>query len=78
MPTVLSVGRYRFSFFSNEGNEAPHVHVHSGGDQAKFWLEPVGLASNYGFNVRELNQIEDIVEQYQAQLLEVWREYFEK
>lgn len=34
MPTVLRVGRYRFFFFSNEGQELPHIHVKAGSDQA--------------------------------------------
>jgi len=76
MPTVLRVGRYRFSFFSNEGQESPHVHVKSGNDQAKFWLEPIELASNYGFNVSDLNDIQEIIEQHQIELLEAWYEYF--
>jgi hypothetical protein len=61
MPTVLQVGRYRFFFFSNEGNEPPHIHVKASGDEAKFWLDPVQLAANYGFNTREINAIERIV-----------------
>ena len=76
MPTVLRVGRYQFSFFSNEGNEQPYVHVRAGGDQAKFWLDPIALESNYGFNVRDLNEIEGIIEQHQAELLEAWHEHF--
>lgn len=72
MPTILRIGRYRFSFFSNEGQEPPHIHVNAGGDQAKFWLDPIGLASNYGFNVRELNEIEDIIEQHRRLFLEAW------
>lgn len=40
MPTVLRLGRFRFFFFSNEGNEPPHIHVRAGEDEAKFWLEP--------------------------------------
>lgn len=72
MPTILRIGRYRFSFFSNEGQEPPHIYVSAGGDQAKFWLDPVSVASNFGFNVRELNEIEDIVEQHRRQLLEAW------
>ena len=39
MPTVLRVGRYRFHFFSNEGQEPSNIHVKAGGDQAKFLLE---------------------------------------
>ncbi|HEX8202259.1 MAG TPA: DUF4160 domain-containing protein [Isosphaeraceae bacterium] len=56
MPTVLRVGRFRFFFDSNEGQEPPHVHVRSGGDEAKFWLDPIDMAANYGFNARELNE----------------------
>ncbi len=76
MPTVLRVGPYRFSFYSNERNEPPHVHVHAGGNQAKFWLNPIELAANYGMNVRELNQVRQIIEQYQSFLLERWNGYF--
>ena len=76
MPTVLRVGRYRFSFFSNEGQEPPHVHVKAGGDQAKFWLDPIALASNHGFRAHELNDIERIIKQYQTDLIEEWNEYF--
>src|SRR5262245_37627615 len=54
MPTILRSGPFRFFFFSNEGREPPHIHVRAGGDEAKFWLDPVALASNYGFNGREL------------------------
>ncbi len=27
MPTVLRIGRFRFFFFSNEGQEPSHIHV---------------------------------------------------
>jgi len=76
MPTVLRVGRYRFFFFSGEGPEPPHIHVKANGDQAKFWLDPVQLASNYGFRSYELNEIERIVREYQVRLMEAWYGYF--
>ncbi len=76
MPTVLRVGRYRFYFFSNEGQEPPHIHIKAGSDQAKFWLDPIDLASNYGFRAHELNQIERIIKQHQTELIEAWDEYF--
>jgi hypothetical protein len=75
VPTVLRVGRYRFFFFSNEGREPPHIHVKAAGDEAKYWLDPVQLAVNYGFNVRELNEVERLVESHRDQLLEAWNEY---
>jgi hypothetical protein len=77
MPTVLRIGRFRFYFYSNEGNEEPHIHVKSGGDEAKFWLHPVQLATNYGFNERELNQLEKLVLEYEGDLLEAWHEHFD-
>jgi hypothetical protein len=76
MPVVLRVGRYRFFFFSNEGSEPPHIHVRAGGDEAKFWLDPIELFANYGFNGSELNEIERIIHEHQATLLEAWHEHF--
>jgi hypothetical protein len=75
MPVVLRIGRYRFFFFSNEGNELPHIHVRAGGDEAKFWLDPVQLAANYGFNAREINDIERLVVEHQEDLLGAWHEH---
>jgi len=76
MPTVLRVGRYRFAFFSNEGQEPPHVHVKAESDQAKFWLDPIELASNFGFRAHELNEIERITREHQTELIEAWNEHF--
>jgi hypothetical protein len=58
MPNVLRVGRFRFFFYSNEGSEPPHIHVRSADQQAKFWLDPIELDWNSGFNVREMTQLE--------------------
>ena len=74
MPTVLRVGRYRFFFFSNENNEPSHIHVKAESDQAKFWLDPISLASNYGFRAHKLNEIEKIIQDHKDELLEAWNE----
>ncbi len=76
MPTVLRIGRFRFYFFSNERQQPPHIHVKAGADQAKFWLSPTELASNYGFSSRDLNEVSRLVEQNEAIFLEAWNEYF--
>jgi hypothetical protein len=77
MPVVLRSGPYRFYFYSHEPNEPPHVHVDRDDLSAKFWLNPVGLARNLGFNARELLRIERVVAENQTQLLEAWHGYFE-
>lgn len=76
MPTVLRFGRFRFFFFSNESQEPPHVHVKASECEAKFWLDPVSLAANYGFNEKDLTKIRDIVKDYRNDLTEHWHEYF--
>jgi hypothetical protein len=78
MPTVLQVGPYRFYFFSNKGNEPPHIHVKSGKDVAKFWISSIELASNHGFRAQELNKIEQIIEEHLIELLEAWNEYLNR
>jgi hypothetical protein len=77
MPVVLRIGRYQFFFFSNEGREPPHIHVRASGDEAKFWLDPVQLAANYGFNASEINEIKLLVIEYQEDLVEAWYEHFD-
>ena len=75
MPTVLRAGRYRFFFFSNEGKEPPHMHVKAGSEEAKFWLDPIELVVNHGFNGRELSDIRWLIEEHQGDLLEAWNEH---
>jgi len=43
---------------------------------AKFWLEPVQLAGNFGFARRELGEIDQIVREHERDLLSRWHEYF--
>ena len=76
MPTVLREGRFRFFFFSNEGQEPPHIHIKAAEDEAKFWLDPISLAFNHGFRGRELNEIERLIRQHREHFLEAWNEHF--
>jgi len=76
VPTVLRIGPYRFYFYSHEPNEPAHVHIDKDNLSTKFWLQPVHLARNLGFNPRELNQLHNLVTENQATLLEAWHGYF--
>jgi len=68
---------YRFYFFSNEGHEPPHVHVDKGERSAKFWLDPVELAFNSGYNSKELAEISSKIAESRVALFEAWHEHFD-
>ncbi len=79
MPDLLRVDGWRFFFYSNEGDprEPPHVHVRSGGREAKFWLEPeVVLAYSDAMDARSLRAVEQVVQEHQRDFIRSWHEYF--
>ena len=39
---------------------------------AKFWLQAVGLARNFGFSPKELRRIQRLVIEHQAAFVEDW------
>jgi hypothetical protein len=78
MPTILREKRYRFFFFSNERNEPKHVHVEKAESYVKFWLEPIGVAMDYGFNSKQLREISEIIEKNYELIINKWNEYFSK
>ena len=78
-PTILRYKAYRLFFFSNEGSplEPIHVHVRKEEALAKLWLEPsISLAENYGFNSKELKEIEGIIKKNEQEIKTKWNEYF--
>ncbi len=78
MPTVLRVGPYQFFFYSSDRPEPPHIHVERDGRVAKFWLAPARLARTGRFPAPELKVIARHVRDHEGELLEAWREYFER
>ena len=76
MPTVLRSGPYRAFFHAGDGHEPPHVHIERDRSKAKYWLEPVSLASSSGFSRGELMDIYRLISARHVVLLEKWHEYF--
>ncbi len=76
MPTIIRIGPYRLFFYSADGHEPAHVHVERDDELAKFWLDPVRLASSGGFRRAELKAIDRIIRDHQPELLRAWNEYF--
>ena len=76
MPTILRIGPYRFFFYSNENQEPAHIHIQRERMLAKFWLNPVALASSTRFSSKELRKLEQLVVDNRNVFLEAWNEYF--
>ena len=75
MPTVFRQGPYRF-FYSGDRDEPPHVHVERDDCEAKFWIDPVRLERSRGFSGKDLNRIQEIIQENQATLRGSWNEFF--
>ena len=76
MPRVSGIsGPYWLFFYSFDCAEPMHVHVRRDRNEAKFWLQPIALASNRGFSPRELNEIRRIVIENESLIIEAWHEH---
>lgn len=78
MPKVLEKQGFRFFFFSGEGQEPPHIHVEHADKVAKYWLQPVELASSEGFRAHELSKLRMLVIEHRNLFLEKWHEHFSR
>ena len=78
MPTIVTIGPYRFFFSSSDGSEPPHIHVELEGKVAKFWLQPVELSKGGRLPDRELRRIEKLVIEHQVKFVEAWNDYFSR
>ncbi len=75
MPTVLRIGNFRFHFYSDEGNEPPHIHVATPDGECKYWLVPVQLAKSQNVKPHEIREIEKLVFQNVEYLIAKYNEY---
>ncbi len=76
MPTVLRVNGHRLFFYSNEGNEPPHIHVQKAEKYAKFRLQPIRVAESSGYTNKELHHVREIITEHLQLLLEAWHDHF--
>ncbi len=75
MPVILRVDGFKFFFFSDEGNEPIHIHVEKGDGAAKFWMNPVRLAKNFGMKPVDLSRVRSILEENEKLIEEKWNEF---
>lgn len=76
MPTIFRMNGFRFFFYSNEGNEPPHIHVEKGDGSGKYWLQPIEKGYTVGFTGREERQIKEIVENNCELFIQKWNDFF--
>ena len=75
MPTILIKKGFRFFFYTNEGNEPPHIHVIGKGGEAKIWLNPIEIAHVYNLAFMERRQILIITEENVNLFMDAWRKW---
>jgi hypothetical protein len=79
MPVVFRYKGFRFFFYSNEGSprEPLHVHVRTGGSEAKLWLEPqVRVAASYGLDAGTLRELVEVAIANRELIERAWHDYF--
>ncbi|MGC7870152.1 DUF4160 domain-containing protein [Desulfosporosinus sp. SYSU MS00001] len=83
MPSLFRIGEYLVYFWSNENNEAIHVHVGKGKPSAnatKIWLTASGgcIIANNGSRIpqKELNELLDIIAAQTFMICAEWKNHF--
>jgi len=76
MPTILRKLGFRFFFYSDEGNEPPHIHVEKAEGRGKYWIDPVEKAYMKNFNKQVEKKAGQIVREEQGYFKKKWYEYF--
>ena len=72
MPTVLRVGGFAFSIFSDE-HEPAHVHVRYGGTTCRIVLESLKVKKGT-MTVADRSRAAHIVAEHREELHRIWRE----
>lgn len=79
MPTILYLLGWRFFFYSNEGDEPPHIHARRAEMECKFWLDDaeyeIRLAFSYGLGPKDLRQVRKIILQHFDYVVEEWHRF---
>lgn len=77
MPTIHYELGFRFFFYSNEGEEPPHVHIEKGDAYGKVWLHPeVEIAYLHQFSPNEERQIQRIISDNLDNFVNKWYAFF--
>ncbi len=76
MPTIFRKLGFRFFFYSDEGNEPPHLHVEKGEGRGKYWIDPVEKNYMNNFTKQDEKKADKIVEDEQDNFKKKWYDFF--
>ena len=76
VPTIFTYNGCRFFFYSADGIEPRHIHVHKDRATAKYWLDPIRLAASNGFSSSELYELESIIHTEGDRFRRYWDDFF--
>jgi hypothetical protein len=72
VPTLARAGPYRIFMFMSDCVEPRHVDIEGNDGAAKFWLEPVYLATSMGYSPRQINRLRLVVERDRSTLIQAF------
>jgi len=77
-PTIFREQGYRFYFFSRE-EPRMHVHIQCSHGEAKYWIEPnIELAKNYGLSNKDLQIVQNLIQEHQDEIRRAWNQHFNR
>ena len=73
MVTVLYRQRHGYDVVIHTEDHFPaHVHVLKGDKEVLLRLDSLDIIDNFGFNVREVRQIQRLLRRHEALIVETW------
>lgn len=80
MPTILQVRGWRLFFYTNEGNEPPHVHAQKAESECKFRLRAdlfdIEEEWSHGLTPRLRREIRKIIFEHFELIVDEWNRFF--
>lgn len=76
MPTLLIWHGYKFRFYVLDADEPPHVHIVKDGKSLKVWLQSLEIATNRGYNEREVARLLIVVAERRDDWIGAWNDFF--
>ncbi|HCU23610.1 MAG TPA: DUF4160 domain-containing protein, partial [Deltaproteobacteria bacterium] len=67
-----------FYFYSNEGEEPPHVHITGRGGEMKVWLPKMIVEFSYGLSPTEQRKVIKVIQENTSLFMEKWNEFASK